>query len=280
MSAKPYRDTLPRLRRHEPIGPGLRRVVHECVNWALAADPAQIDEAVHEARCALKRARAVLKLGDALGVTGVKAAQRRLGRIARELSPRRDAAVAAKVADRVGRKLELDPAAAGATPHAWRKKTPAPRNWWTRWCRTLAAERGPLNQLDWGQPTMARLDAALAKASKRVRRRAKAAAETRDVALAHEWRKAVIVLREQMLVTKLLLAPKSARLATRLHDLASRLGRALDYSVFESRIRRRAAGRPGGRVEKFGRRRQRRALRHARRDWPKLKRQLRRRLKH
>ena len=281
MSARGFRDTLPKLRRREPIGAGLGRVVRECVVWAGKGDPVQIDAAVHKARRALKRARAVLRLAEDLGVAGAKVAQRRLARIGRELSPRRDAAVVAKMAGRVGEKLR-DRAPAGVSPGATRAGA-ADRLWWTRWRKTLAAELRRLDRIDWGRPTAAAVQPALALAAKRVRQWARAARTSGDVASVHEWRKAVIVLREQMLVVKARLAPRAgaAALASRLHDLASRLGEVMDCHVFEIRMRGGEVGpaRAGrARLEKFARKRERRALRRARRAWPKLKRQLRRRM--
>jgi hypothetical protein len=80
-----------RLREHESVTKGLRRVVRRQLESAMTAlDPSNPSaEAIHEARKALKKVRAIVKLvGDPLAVGK---ARQRLRRASRLLSPLRDA---------------------------------------------------------------------------------------------------------------------------------------------------------------------------------------------
>lgn len=259
-------DPLPVLQPGELIGPGLCRVVCGCCAYPQTLDARELDRAVHEARRALKRARAVLRMGETMGVAGAKAARRRLARIARELSARRDALVAAKIARRLG----AEPAAQKPAPT--RKNRTAVAAWWARWQRKLAREERRLSALDWGEPAPAAVHCALAHAARRVRQRAKATRARDDMTSAHEWRKAIVVLYEQMIVVRELLRARMERLPERLHVLGRQLGHAMDFHVLVKASRRRAGLRARGREER------RRSIRQARRQWPELRRELRRRL--
>ena len=111
--------------QREARGAGLRQVVCACCALAVELTAPEPDEAaVHRARQALKRVRAVLRLGETMGIAGAKAARRRLSRHARELSPMRDATVATKVAQRLARRLDGALQASAMVrnqPHAMRR---------------------------------------------------------------------------------------------------------------------------------------------------------------
>ena len=87
-----------RIKRREPVGKGLRRIVGEQVRKAerTARDRASPqEERVHEVRTRLKRSRAVLALIRADGGDRVRRDDRRLRDVARVLSRPRDLAVQA-----------------------------------------------------------------------------------------------------------------------------------------------------------------------------------------
>lgn len=272
MAHAKFVDDLPHLRRGEPIGAGLREVVRGCGERAVQRGELTASEmAVHEARRALKRARAALRIGEELGVAGAQAARRRLAKLARELSPQRDAVVAAKVAAQAAGGEKRRAVAVG---EAEREDKAA--RWWAAWQRRMAAEARRCAALEWGETTAEALEAALAVAAKRVCRKAKQAREKGGIARAHAWRKAAIVLREQVLVAWPRLRRDVRAAAGELHALARGLGRATDFQVFVEAVRRRGADDGGGRLARFGKDCRRRALRKARERWPRVRRVLRR----
>lgn len=276
MARPEYHDDLPHLRTGEAIGPGLRRVARECCRAAVQRGARlPTDDAVHEARRALKRARAALRLEEKLGVAGARAARRRLAAIARELSPRRDATVAAHLARRLEEKSDR-----------WKPKEPVmtpkciPVNgdadWWRTWQRKLAAEERRLARGVRGAPSAGDVRRVLHHFAKRVCQRAKTAAARRNIVCTHEWRKAVIVLREQLHVVRPFLGDDEARVCGELHRLARRLGKATDYHVLKRALE--SGGPTRGarrRVDGEATARRGQAMRKARKMWPKVRRALR-----
>ncbi|HWA85312.1 MAG TPA: CHAD domain-containing protein [Opitutus sp.] len=278
MARSEYQDDLPHLRRREAIGAGLRRVVRECCGRAMQRGAgAPTDEAVHAARRGLKRARAALRLEEKLGVPDAHAARKRLSAIARELSARRDATVAAHVARRLGLKLE------GV---AGRERVAAPNcvssngdaAWWRAWRQKLAAEDSRLPGAEGEDSSPAAVRGVLHHFAKRVCRRARRAAEKRDIGSMHEWRKAVIVLREQLHIVRPLLEAEELCLGGKLHKLARRLGKATDYNVLKRQVESGGDGRAvRRRLRSAAMERRGRAMRKAREKWPKVRRALRKR---
>lgn len=235
------------------------------------------EAAVHRARQALKRARAVLRLGEAMGIAGAKAARRRLSRHARELSPMRDATMATKVAQRLARRLD-GALQAGAMEIIAMEPTPRDATWWRAWKRKLAAEARRLGNFAWTDCTAHDLAHALRQSVKRVRRHARKALASDEIETAHDWRKAVIILREQVIALRPLLGSEASVLRAQLQELASRLGKATDFNIFAEAVRDRNL--PGdlaktrSRLKAVARSKVERAIKNARKRWPKVRRAL------
>ena len=100
-----------RIRRREPVGKGLRRIVGEQIRKAerVARDTARPQEdRVHDVRTRLKRSRAVLALIRADGGEQVRRDDRRLRDVARVLSRPRDLAVQAHTFRLLGTRLQSE----------------------------------------------------------------------------------------------------------------------------------------------------------------------------
>jgi CHAD domain-containing protein len=106
-----------RLRKNEPVGPGLRRIAHEQIDLAarhLRGEAGEDEgDAVHEARKAFKRLRAITRVGrDQLGDEVYRQENAAFRDLGRRLSGARDAAVLVQtldaVRDRDGATLDAD----------------------------------------------------------------------------------------------------------------------------------------------------------------------------
>ena len=286
MSARHERDALPHLGPGEEVGAGLRRILDDCLRCA-ARNRARLpgEKAVHEARQALKRARAILRLAQKFEVKGAKTRRRRLSALGRELSAWRDEAVVAKTAGALIRfpDGETRAALAGlrARPKSGLSQRTAMGRWWRGWQRRLETERRSLDRLAWSERAACDVRPALHRQAKRIKHCAKAARKSpRDLPAAHEWRKATIVLREQVRVLRPVLGAAMAdALYARLHRLSRRLGQAIDHHLVTEHIRGRTWPvnlRAGLRqLERAGKHERHRALKRAHQSWPKLKRKLR-----
>jgi CHAD domain-containing protein len=274
--AEQRRNRLPRLWQHEALGAGLQRVLFRCLDLAAKAVP----EDVHRARLALKRARAILRLGEALGLVWAGAARARLARHARRLGIARDWAVVSGLARECapglrGEAQRCAQAVAGAPPIAGAVRLAA----WSRW---LGSERGRLVLCPWPALTRHRLRRVLAKSVRRARKQSRAAGDTPGAGALHEWRKAVIVLREQLYVLQPLVVRPQVRLAAQLHEVARKLGAAGDWQMLIDAVRgpsRRTALEGGpGRLIAHAHDARHRAIAQARGAWSPLRRALRRKL--
>jgi hypothetical protein len=278
--AKALRDELPKLRRREHLGAGLARVTRDCCLGAAAlAGPEPDETAIHCARKLLKRAKALLRLAQNLDIPGAKSTRRRTAVLGRQLAPRRDAAVARQVAERYARKTTRRLVADAARFAVRRLDTKRSAPQWSDWRNRLAAVASNAERLSWGEPAAADVMEALCDSVRRTIRRARVAAGG-DIAVAHEWRKATTVLREQLLALRPIFPCDVAQAGRRLQALTRRLGHALDDAVLLkalARIRwpaRRNDGRE--RLERAICRHQKKQLKRARRHWSKLKTALRR----
>jgi hypothetical protein len=289
MSARLERDGLPHLNPHEEVGAGLRRALDDCLRRAARNRTALPGEkTVHEARRALKRARAILRLAERFDIRGAKTGRRQLSQLGRELSPLRDRAVMAKTAAALIRFPDAETCAALAGLRIRTKSDPAQRaaarRWWRAWRRKLEAERRRLSQLAWRELAEYELRHALHHQAKRIKRRARAARQApRDPRAAHEWRKATIVLREQVRVLRPTLGTDTAdALHARLHQLSHRLGKAIDHHLVAEHIGGRSwpVNLRGGlrQLERASKHEYRRALKQAHQSWPKLRKKLRKQL--
>ena len=174
-------------------------------------------EQVHRARVALKRTRAVLRLIEACGVVWARDTRRRMARLAREFSRMRDAAVLGEARRKLGLAAPLADADSGGS--------------WPDWQEEARAERQQLARRHW--PVLQRADCrkALAESAVRLRRREAAARTEAGARRLHDWRKSVIVLREQLNVLHGILSPRQQSYAGKLHPVARKLGAARDLTL-------------------------------------------------
>jgi hypothetical protein len=263
------RDSLPHLHPSLAIGPALREVVRACCELPAKNSSNQPDAAVHRARQALKRARAVLRLGESFGVPRAKITRRRLARHGRKLSPLRDATVAVKVAEKLVARAD-ETLMSGLAPLASKPKLRRVA-WWALWKRQLAVEARRACGLDWEKTSLRRLVRALQQSAKQV---CQGAERVNDIATAHEWRKAVIVLREQIAVVRPLLGSEGDAFEY-LRELSRRLGRALDIQVLCVAAKRRrwpvAESKARHELNILLREKRKRALAKARKLWPEVR---------
>lgn len=210
----------PRLHRHESIRVGLRRVLLAGLDQAcqgMTDEEESLAEQVHQARVALKRTRAVLRLIEACGVGWARDTRRRMARLAREFSRMRDAAVLREARRKLGLTAPLSDADIGGS--------------WPDWQDEAKAERQQLARRHW--PVLKRADCrkALAESAARLQRREAAARADAGARRLHAWRKSVIVLREQLNVLREILSPRQQRYAGKLHPVARKLGAARDLTL-------------------------------------------------
>ena len=257
--------------KQEPLGSGHRRMALGQLDIAIealegGAGKASPEERVHEARKALKRLRALVRLlRDELGEQTYERESALLRDAGRRLARARDAEVLlstledliarhrGKLASRRGvlrlrahLQQERDGAAemalaASATHAGTLAELRALRARVSEW---ELAEPGGIEAIE---PALERL---YGKGCKRMRRAAKAKGEARRTRTLHEWRKRVKDLRY---AAEMLGARKVAK---RADDLGELLGEEHDLAVLAQRVRReakagRASGAPGRRSRKL-----------------------------
>lgn len=275
--ARQRADSLPRLWSHRSLQAELHRVLRDCLACAVAAVPRD----VHRARLALKRARAVLRLAEVCGVDAAAARRRQLARHARRLAAARDQTVVAELARQCAAEFRGDArrcALAVAASAGLEPKVIA----WASWMRRLKEEGDRLGRQPWPAMNRGHLRRALAKSVRRARKTHVARTGEASAEELHEWRKAVIMLREQLYVLRPLLSRPQRGLPLRLHELARRLGAVGDWRmVIKAMVGTHAhvevsTGR--GRLIAHAQERRHRAIKQACRQWVALKPALRRRL--
>jgi hypothetical protein len=215
------------------LGAGLIREAAEQM-MAVAAKPVA---SVHRARVAMKRARSTLRLLEKSGAAWAIMPRYRLAEIAGRMSVARENAVTAALARKISRRLRgrerevadlLAARPGGRAPPRAALIRPA-----------LLAEARNLMAAPAPDIPPAQLRALLRQSHARVSRRYYAAVEAPTPEAVHEWRKAVIVLRDQ---TALAAArwPVGAGIAQPLLvRLARQLGRRGDLALLVRRLRRR-----------------------------------------
>jgi hypothetical protein len=271
------------LEEYEPVGEGFRRVLRECISAALSGYSAEVTETrIHRARQALKLARSLLRLAEELGVAGAKASRRRLNLQARWMSASRDAAVVGELSRGLAKKLQgaeqrcARDLYVGVLRGARRITRGAERR------RQLAAERQQIDRFVWPELNPAAVEHALPRFVRRLKRRAKVALRDPDLSHVHDWRKAVIVLRNQLAAAGPVLGCETDRSHHQLRLMAKRLGEACDWQVFIEAMEKHQWSRhlPPGHATLLLRvlRKQKKAVGRALRQWPKLRRTLRREL--
>lgn len=275
--ARQRADPFPRIWTHRTIGGELRRVLRECLALSAVAVPGD----VHRARLALKRARAVLRLAGACGLGFATAQRRLLAQHARQLGSMRDQAVVAELArDWAAKVRGVERRCAFAIAENATVELPVIN--WVNWIAWLTEERERLASETWSVIGRRQLQRALAKAVRRVRKTHIVGTGEASAEELHEWRKAVIVLREQLYVLGPLLSRPQRRLPQRLHELSRRLGAVGDCRMVISaaaaiRVPFEASAGRGPLIVRAQERRDK-AIREAARLWLALKPALRRRL--
>ena len=254
------------------LGAGLTQEAAEQL-VGLAADPI---ESVHRARVALKRARSSLRVLEKAGADWAVMPRYRLAQLAAMMSAAREGAVVAALARMLSRRL-LSPERDVALLLAAKKGRLVPpdaeqiRQALLREARELAHAPAP-------EISPAQLRGLLRRSLDRAARRHRTAVRQPTLETVHEWRKAVIVLRDQTALA----ASRWPRGAGRAHPLlvrwARQLGRRGDLALLVRRLQhlRVPSALDGARrmliTRLEGQREQ--ATRAALRHWPRLEFQL------
>ena len=275
--ARPRADNLPRLWAHRALGEELQRVLRECLALAVAAVPGD----VHRARLSLKRARAVLRLAEGCGLGSATTLRHQLARHARQLAAVRDQSVVTELARECAtefrgdaRRCALAVAASATLEHEVIR--------WASWIKWLSEQTDRLARQPWPVVSRQQLRRTLAKSVRRTRKTHIARTGEASAEELHEWRKAVIVLREQLHVLRPLLSRPQRGLPRRLHELSRRLGAVGDWRmVINAMVGTHAhvevsTGR--GHLIAHAQDRRHQAIKQACRQWVALKPALRRRL--
>lgn len=240
---------------------------------AVPLDP----EGVHRVRRRIKHVRAVLKLAADAGAPGAKRLRAVLGVLAKRIAPMRDTAVvvrlAAKWVQKPGHRFQ--DVAAILTETA---EPQQPGRWWRSWWNDFAKARHGIDEVGRGTSLEA-LHPAVNRSIRRVIKRHRRA-RVDDIERMHRWRKAVIVLREQLGFLRPALDAKANRLYQSLDALGKTLGHVIDAQVLIDALENCSwRGEIAGVAEKFVkhlRKKQRRAACAACAQWPEIAAQLKR----
>lgn len=240
--------------------------------WRL---PRRNAEGIRQVRKQCKLARARLRLAEDAGLAGAKTLRRAVRDVSRELAPVRDAAVTGHVAQKI-----LGRAGRGRPPTLIRaQRSPA---WWSARQKELAEVEHDVATAALRPLSHAEMIHSLRRSFRRARRAARAAKRKPSLAALHEWRKEVILLRDQLAVDGAVLGKHTRPAHARLKKLARRLGKATDCRPLVKALRSSPSSHLAKTVRrelKSGAKRiTRRSLRRSRKLWPKIKRELRRSL--
>lgn len=235
-------------------------------------------EGVHRVRRAAKRARAVLRLAEDAGRPDARRARQAISRAMKPLGELRDVTVVARVAERIALKL-TDEAQQLARQLA---ATPVPARsarWWAAEWQRLSAARRAVHVLNHAHLSNGEVQRGLARAVRRVRKRAhRAACHCDDLRCAHEWRKSVLLLRDQLAILAPPARSRAAKLHARLRRVGHLLGRAVDYTLFIATLEkvapRKSQKRAGAKISEFAAKKRSHALGRAHEEWPDAKRLL------
>ncbi len=233
---------------------------------------------VHRVRRAGKRARAVLRLAEDAGRADARRVRHAIARAMKPLGELRDATVVARVAERLALKL-TDQAQQLARELAASPAPSHPATWWPAEWQRISTARRAVQRLNHTHLSDREIQRGLARAARRVRKRARrAACNCDDLKCAHEWRKSVLLLRDQLAVGAPPGKPRAAKLHARLRRIGHLLGRAVDYTLFIAALEKRAARKSqeqaSAKLKELAVKKRARALRCAHKAWPHAKRLL------
>ncbi|HVJ38251.1 MAG TPA: CHAD domain-containing protein [Stenotrophomonas sp.] len=236
--------------RHS-AGHALGKLVHEECSAVIAGLRGRkaLHTRVHEARKAIRRARALLALAeDGDAAFDIGPADRILQRVGDSLSRLRDAHVAIDTARLVGKQTEtkrwrpvviaLRARSAGLIAHELERDPGL--------ARRVSTVEGALHYLDalpWAELTAAQIRAGLQRQHRRVERAARRAGKHPDADRLHTWRRKVRRLRMQVEALPKLKphwskSTPSAPKSKSLHKLSDALGREQDLQVLAGLLRR------------------------------------------
>lgn len=233
-----------RLPAGKPIGPGLLRIAARLVQEAahgLGAHPEPAAETVHAARVALKRARSTLRLLEKAGADWARMPRLRLAALARGLSAARESAVAAELATRLHRRTRHSRRELAA--RLLRSMSPARVVDPAGICAALRREAAMLACAPLPRIKREALGSSLRRSLERVSGCHHEAATRPGHDRIHEWRKRVIVLRDQTGLAAATWPAGAGRAHRMLVPLARELGFIGDIMLLEARFRRLAVPR-------------------------------------
>ena len=233
---------------------------------------------VHRLRRVSKRIRAVLRLAEDAGRANVRQARHELADAVKPFGVLRDATVVARVAEKMALKLKGGAQAAARTMATLPPPRPN-RDWWMRHQQRVRAARARIERLDHRRLFTRELTCGLKHSVRRVGKRAnRAAKQPEDIKRAHAWRKAVVVLHDQLSATQPALSRKCAKLLECLQEMSHQLGRAVDCTLFIDAVTERSwpkSLRNGADVLlDVAREKRAAALKRAHKCWPKVKRKI------
>jgi CHAD domain-containing protein len=267
-----------------PVLPGtglpsrrLVAVARECCQQALHATTDRTDEeAVHTARRAFKRARAVLRLLEDANLAGAAARKNQLAACMRQLSRQRDAVVVAQLAADLAKQVKKRPQMVLlelADTHSPARSAV----WWKKWRRSVEIATRQLDRLKLAQVDAKALSRSL---QHLVRRACRRVGKGCDGIQAHEWRKSVVIVRELLSLGLVAGVPSLDEQHARLQKVTRQLGHAVDCEVLLSVLRKKQwpdVLKPAAENVAFlVRKRQKRAVKKARSLWPKVEKRLKR----
>ncbi|MBL9134340.1 MAG: CHAD domain-containing protein [Verrucomicrobiales bacterium] len=236
------------LRSRETLKAGIRRLgdaLAQQVQASIASGPENQESAVHEARLAIKRLRAAVRL--LTGTLGEKAARRhqaRLRNAARRLASARDVAVGVVTMDGLAKEL---PDALRSPFQAWRQRLAGPghvpRESPARIAAHLKAAAGAIRTVSvaidrttWRRHGWETLEDGLMDTYRRARRRFRAAHTTDDEESFHRWRTAVKAFMYQLCLVRPIAPKRLGGCIKDLNRLQKSLGDEHDLAVLSERL--------------------------------------------
>ena len=234
-----YRMKL-RLPLNRSIGSGLVSLVAGLTREAaeqldrLGAEPI---ESVHRARVALKRARSALRLLEKTGAAWAIMPRYRLAELAGRMSAARETAVARALVENLSRRLRGRERSVARLLAARKNRLVAPNGEQIR--QALLRESSELALAPAPEISSAQLRGLLRRSLDRAARRHYAAVKQPTLESVHQWRKAVIVLRDQTAMAAGRWPEGAGAAHPLLASLARQLGRTRDLALLGHCLQRR-----------------------------------------
>ena len=231
------------LRRSETPGAGLRRIARGQIDAALRAleEPGDPHQAVHEARKALKRIRALLRLAASEWSSSQRKAEAApFGDAARLLAPLRDAQVRLQTFDTLVREAELTPEEFAGTraklaAAAQRLARGAPRRK-RQAAALLRAARTRIGRWQLGGLDKKSLLKEIRRSYRKGRKALAAYHQTPGAEALHAWRKCIKTLFYHLRIVRDLLPSKAAKITAELEAMSEQAGNVNDLAVLRETL--------------------------------------------